>query len=146
MITFLPYPNFEKTAIVLDSKRLGKMRVESAQILRTLGIEGVLLSPPKPRDANKKQAWINHPAVRMWVGHEKCLQYYYDVISDEWKRRGYKHNMGFFHVLGKIIYPPWFRNERFHSSHRAALLYKNYEWYKQFDWKETPKIDYIWPK
>jgi hypothetical protein len=40
-------------------------------------------------------------------------------------------------------YPLWL-NETFCSSHRAALLAKNFEYYKQFNWTETPKIEYIW--
>jgi hypothetical protein len=34
--TFLPYPDFRRTAEVLDSPRLGKQRVETLQILRAL--------------------------------------------------------------------------------------------------------------
>jgi hypothetical protein len=48
--------------------------------------------------------------------------------------------------------PPWFGNERLHSSHRAALLYKNPEWYGRFGWKEKPavpdakgRLPYYWP-
>jgi hypothetical protein len=41
--------------------------------------------------------------------------------------------------------PVWWSNEDFYSSHRSALLYKNYGWYSQFGWKEEPKLDYIWP-
>lgn len=36
MQTFLPYENFNKTAQVLDRKRLGKQRVETLTIFRTL--------------------------------------------------------------------------------------------------------------
>lgn len=41
--------------------------------------------------------------------------------------------------------PVWFGNEAFHSSHRAALLYKNEDYYRQFNWEELPKYEYIWP-
>ena len=34
--TFLPYPDFVKSAKALDYKRLGKQRVEAWQILRAL--------------------------------------------------------------------------------------------------------------
>jgi hypothetical protein len=33
-----------------------------------------------------------------------------------------------------------------HRTHRAALLYKNPEHYNQFNWEETPVIDYFWPQ
>jgi hypothetical protein len=49
--------------------------------------------------------------------------------------------------------PNWFGDDKLHSSHRRALLYKNFDWYKQFDWKELPdvpnekgKLNYFWPK
>lgn len=143
----MPYPNFIETARCLDVRRLGKQRIEAAQILRTLGIEGVLLSPPQPKPLDKKQAWANHPAVRMWVGYEGCLKYYYNKVCQEWVRRGYQQNMGFFDIEPlEIIWPSWLGNEDFHSRHRASLLYKNYEWYSQFGWTETPKIDYLWPR
>jgi hypothetical protein len=34
--TFLPYPDFERTAEVLDDRRLGKQRVEVLQILNAI--------------------------------------------------------------------------------------------------------------
>ena len=36
MQTFLPYPDFAESAAVLDSKRLGKQRVEALQVLRAV--------------------------------------------------------------------------------------------------------------
>ena len=36
MQTFLPYSNFQKTAEVLDYRRLGKQRVEGMQIIKTI--------------------------------------------------------------------------------------------------------------
>jgi len=36
MQTFLPYPDFERSARVLDVKRLGEQRVECIQVLRGL--------------------------------------------------------------------------------------------------------------
>jgi hypothetical protein len=41
--------------------------------------------------------------------------------------------------------PPWLGIEEFHSSHRAALLAKDYDWYSQWGWVEKPVIDYWWP-
>lgn len=40
MQTFLPYPDFCGTALVLDRKRLGKQRVEALQVLRGLIVPG----------------------------------------------------------------------------------------------------------
>jgi hypothetical protein len=102
------------------------------------------LAPPKPK--NRPYSRINHPAIRMWRSYESALKLYYNIISSEWIRRGFKHNMGMFDIdESSLILPYWLGNENFHSRHRASLLYKNYDWYKQFGWTEEPKIDYVWP-
>ena len=36
MQTFLPYPDFAASAAALDTRRLGKQRVEALQVLRAL--------------------------------------------------------------------------------------------------------------
>jgi hypothetical protein len=60
--TFVPYADFAATARVLDTKRLGKQRVEVIQIVRALTVPGY--------------AWASHPAVLMWKGHEEALGRY----------------------------------------------------------------------
>ena len=50
MQTFLPYPNFKRTAKVLDYRRLGKQRVEGMQIINAI-------ENPNP------QGWKNHPLL-----------------------------------------------------------------------------------
>lgn len=144
MQTFLPYPNFFKTAKVLDMKRLGKQRCEVLQILQTL----------LNKDKNKKIGWKNHPAVKMWENYEIVLCIYGIAICKEWISRGHKDTCldKINKILSELVKknphsknPPWRRNKKFHSAHRAALLFKNFEHYKQFKWTETPKIDYIWP-
>lgn len=53
--------------------------------------------------------------------------------------------------IEKKLIPPWLGNKQFHSAHRAILLAKNYDWYKQFGWAEKPaekvngKWPYVWP-
>jgi hypothetical protein len=143
MQTFLPYSDFHQTAKCLDMKRLGKERVESWQILQAI--------------QNKDYGWQNHPCTNMWRNHPRLLCLYGLAICDEWISRKYKDTIRdrFFSQLmeydnvwldGKYQedMPKWLGNSRFHSSHRAALLYKNYEHYSQFGWKEEPKLDYIW--
>lgn len=147
MQTFLPYPDFHKSAQVLDRLRLGKQRVEAKQILLTLDR---LKNSPK----GVTIPWGSHPAVKMWAGYEVSLCLYGDAICDEWKNRGYKDTLQPFFVktamdfviAGKQpINPSWLGNEVFHSSHRAALLFKDVKHYSQFNWAESPKLDYIWP-
>lgn len=101
-----------------------------------------------------ERAWRNHPATRMWRGYEGALIVYLECCVAEWTRRG-GEDTRWAEVLklypDKVRarftapVPPWHRDERLHSSHRAALLYKNPDHYKQFNWTETPKQDYYWP-
>jgi hypothetical protein len=50
--------------------------------------------------------------------------------------------------------PMWFKNKKLRqaveSSHRLALLSKNYSWYSQLGWAEDDGVhhdtyDYVWP-
>ena len=43
-----------------------------------------------------------------------------------------------------VHFPHWLGNEKFHSSHRANLLRKDYEYYSQFGWDENPESPYVW--
>jgi hypothetical protein len=140
MQTFLPLPSYYKTAKVLDYRRLGKQRIECKQILNAL--------------MGRSKGWVNHPATRMWRGYEINLIAYAVAICDEWIRRGYKDNQlkwflqewNMTKERGVIFDPPWMGDERFHASHRAALLHKAPEHYEQFGWTEEPKLDYYWPR
>ena len=140
MQTFLPYSNFHQSAKALDYRRLGKQRIETKQILNAL--------------MGKSKGWVNHPATQMWRGYETALAIYGGIICQEWIKRGYKDQQmqwfkqAFFELDGGAVveYPSWLHDERFHASHRAALLAKDFEWYSQFEWTEEPKICYYWPK
>jgi hypothetical protein len=140
MQTFLPYDDFARSARVLDYRRLGKQRVETYQLLKAL------------LDPNPK-GWVNHPAAKMWRGHELRLVTYGVAICDEWLRRGYRDG-----CRDKILsyadrapftrdtwYPDWLGNEQFHASHRSNLLRKSPEFYSQYGWTESPDLEYIWP-
>ena len=129
MQTFLPYKNFSKTAKILDYRRLGKQRVEAKQILNVL---------------DKGGAWENHPAVLMWSGFEDCLRIYFNIISSEWEKRGYKHNMGYFKNVN-YKWPDWIGNDDFHCSHRSNLLRKNPEHYRKYWPVLRDDLEYIWP-
>jgi len=136
MITFLPSPNFLETALWLDNKRLGCQRKEAKQILDIL-------------QGNKVSRWARHPAVQMWVGYEEALAYYGETLCLVWKDRGFVDNLrNYFSFNTRVQWklPPWMSVTPIHSSHRAALLFKDPKWYGQFGWSEKPKIDYFWPK
>ena len=133
MQTFLPYKDFDRTFSVLDYKRLGKQRVEAKQIIDIL--EGKA----------KSNAWKNHPAVRMWKGYVSALKLYYNRCIWEWVKRGYKNNMPILDIIGRIEFPYWLGDEKFHRSHRSNLLRKDKEYYSKY-FKERDDLEYIWPK
>jgi len=132
--TFLPYPSFARTAKCLDSKRLGKQRVEALQIhnivsgKRTIG------------------GWVNHPAVKMWFGYSDALALYHNAMIAEWKSRGFQNNMSFIPIHNsKVTFPHWLGNYYFHSSHRSNLMRKFPEHYGLYLWSEDASSPYLWP-
>lgn len=171
MQTFLPFADFSKSAACLDDKRLGKQRVECLQILKALQpparcepckgtgtlsfgwIRGVAQSmaqcPRCKAEGYIPRAWSNHPATRMWRGYENALICYGQTMCDEWIARGNedtcRDKLARYMIRESTKSPPWMHDERLHSSHRAALLYKLPAHYSQFGWTETPKQDYYWP-
>lgn len=130
MQTFLPVADFRASAEMLDYRRLGKQRVECVQLLKAI--------------FGETQAWSHHPAAHMWQHHPTALMRYHDLCVDEWVRRGYRNTMPKFGVRAYEM-PPWFGDDAFHSSHRAALLHKDPEFYRRYDWKEEPGLNYLWP-
>jgi hypothetical protein len=137
MQTFLPYADFEKTAKVLDYRRLGKQRVESYQLMRAL------------LNLTDSKAWRNHPAARMWRGHEGALALYSYTICQEWISRGYKDSLQpfFKEQIEKLSYSPprWLGDEAVHASHRSNLLRKDHEFYSKNGWVESDDLPYVWP-
>jgi hypothetical protein len=136
MQTFVPSTDFTECAEVLDRQRLGKQRVECLQILRAL--HGLT------------RGWRNHPATRMWAGHENALCEYAFSMCDEWVRRGYvdgcREKIAALRVPGEdCIMPPWWGGP-IHTSHRSSLLKRLPDWYGQFNWTEQPSSDPLfWP-
>ena len=139
MQTFLPYNNFAETAQCLDSKRLGKQRLEARQILEIL----LGISSPK-----LTKMYRNHPAVKMWKGYEGALADYGYVICQEWRiARRYKDEQIYFFMSIEIptVYPDWLGNERFHNSHKSNLLRKDPIFYGKYGWNVPLDLDYYWP-
>ena len=139
MQTFLPLPDYYESMKCLDPKRLGN------QVYR----EGLTLL---------RGGWSKHPAYKMWRGHEYHLGLYLlagmkalnerDKFYPESQAK-IEAEMAKFSDTGA---PPWFGDERLHSSHRAALLKKDFQWYSKFGWSEQPdpltaegKFNYWWP-
>ncbi len=131
MQTFLPLPDMHESVRVLDDRRLGKQRVEALQILNTL--------------AGRSQGWRNHPAVKMWRGHEHALRTYHNLCIAEWIHRGFRNNMQLMEELAGSPLPDWFGIPEFHASHRSNLLRKDPGHYGWFGWSEPADLPYYWP-
>lgn len=135
MQTFMPYDDFRRSLACLDTKRLGKQRVEAYQILCAL--------------FDTTYGWQHHPAVNMWRGFELALGCYYNLCIYEWKRRGFSNSMSY--VLDSYIsyrdeaLPSWFGSRSFHYSHRSNLVRKDPKHYRQFFPRVTDTLPYVWP-
>lgn len=134
---------------MLDNKRLFKQAVECKQILLALGIS---VGANKPTGS---KAWQNHPAVRMWRGHELALAIYSVHIAREVRTRlRYKDKFleEFLDVARALRkpgeparYPHWMRDWSIMTSHRSNLLRKHKDWYSRFNWLVKPDLPYVWP-
>jgi hypothetical protein len=146
--TFLPYPDFARSASVLDDRRLGKQRVEVLQIIRALTIPGY--------------GWRAHPAALMWKGHEEALVAYGATICAEWRRRGFadtceakiladagtagiRSARSQEELAAGGLLPPWLGDEDLHRSHRSALLRKDPDRYRPLFGDEPADLSYVWP-
>lgn len=129
--TFLPFPDFKQSAEALDSKRLGKQRVEALQLLRAI--------------RGETKGWRNHPAAKMWRGYEPALSLYMNACIEEWKRRGYKNTMLLADVTEDVQMPPWFGNSDFHTSHQSNLIRKDSAFYGPKFPGVVATLPYVWP-
>jgi hypothetical protein len=147
--TFLPYADFERSARTLDSKRLGKQRVEVIQIVRALTVPGY--------------AWKTHPAVLMWQGYEEALGRYGLVMCDVWVERGFGDTcaatiaadlaaFGISPIRLELalreadLMPPWVVDgDPVLESHRSALVRKDPELYGPMFPQADPEVPYVWP-
>jgi len=133
MQTFLPLPNFLESMRCLDKSRLGN------QIWR----EGYTLI---------RGGWKNHPASKMWRGHEYQLGLYLLAGCQILEERGKSYPAVIDRIKSEMAkftdtgLPSWFGDDKFHASHRSNLLRKDPVWYGQFGWNEPPDLPYIWPK
>jgi Pyrimidine dimer DNA glycosylase len=141
--TFLPYQSFIRSARTLDNKRLGKQRVEAYQILRILLGE------------SRSKGWANHPAVRMWRGHEGALHQYLLTMMVEWEQRGFRNillpvKVEFLStqhaaVLGTTLdSPKWTRSRKFHRAHQSNLIRKDPAFYQPKFPGVPADLPYVW--
>lgn len=145
----------------LDMKRLGKQRVEAAQIISILEYYDEHGELPD-------NGWANHKVTKMWMGHTKALKMYFNYTVKYWIERGYKNTYEFYEDVDcEIIkcrfdgrtavfekeatsetFPLWFSFPPIHYAYRAALYMKDPEFYADFVSKKVrPYIGrgYLWP-
>jgi hypothetical protein len=149
--TFLPFPDFARSVAVLDSRRLGKQRAETIQVLRSITVPDY--------------GWRHHPAAKMWWGYAEALVRYGIEVSGEWVRRGNAdtcaetlrtelaartgrdtvRTQAELAVAGEL--PPWLGDDAFHRSHRSALIRKDPGFYSPVFEDVSPDNDdpYVWP-
>ncbi|MET9927401.1 MULTISPECIES: MSMEG_6728 family protein [unclassified Streptomyces] len=149
MQTFLPYPDFVASAASLDSRRLGKQRVEALQVLRGLTVPGY--------------GWRHHPAVRMWTGYQEALVRYGLEVCRVWTATGRADTCAASLVAGLSPsgtdlgvrsqaelaaaheLPPWLGDPSFHRSHRSALRSKDPAIYAPLFPDDPDGLPYVWP-
>ncbi|SDR69191.1 hypothetical protein SAMN04488543_0063 [Friedmanniella luteola] len=148
MQTFVPFVDFVESARALDTKRLGKQRVEVIQIVRALTVPGY--------------AWKSHPAVLMWQGYEEALGRYGLAMCEVWLERGFGDTcaatiaadlatFGVPHIRSEAelreagLLPPWLFDDAVRESHRSALVRKEPAFYRASFPDVRPDLEYVWP-
>jgi hypothetical protein len=149
--TFLPYPDFERSVRVLDTKRLGKQRVETLQIIQVLlamrwdpALDRPVEHPPR--------GWRTHPAVLMWQSHELALLEYQRLTCAAWTERGFGDTCAVktaglvaARELGRQSPPPWLGDEALHRSHQSNLIRKAPDLYGPLFPGVPDDLPYYWP-
>ena len=149
MQTFLPVADFDESARLLDSPRLGKQRVETLQVLRALELPDY--------------GWVSHPVVRMWRGRTSALVAYGLASVRVWRERGFADSTQTLiaefapDVAGAPqdelaragLLPSWVGDEALHLSHRSNLLAKEPDFYRPLFQPifgvEPDDLPYVWP-
>lgn len=139
MQTFMPEPSFKDSLAVLDTRRLGKQRLEVKQILRSL--------------RGETSGWRNHPAVRMWEGHEGSLAQYGYMACHIWRQRGFDDILMpyFLDVIvdyddpARHAVPAWLGDPPVHLSHQSNLVRKDPQHYRRFYPDVRDDMPYFWP-
>ncbi len=150
MQTFLPVADFDESARLLDSPRLGKQRVETLQVLRALELPDY--------------GWVSHPVVRMWRGRTGALVVYGRAMVREWRARGFADSTDTLiaefapelasssqaELAAAGLLPSWVGDEELHRSHRSNLVAKDAGFYRPAFAERFPgepdDLPYKWPE
>lgn len=127
MQTFLPYEDFQKSAKVLDSKRLNKQIVEGVQIINAI----------LKKRAGIKSGWQHHPCTLMWENHVEALVEYVEVCGIEWEYRKGRvlfSDFKFKTVESALVVSPGFYTDELSQ----APLHKSLEYLTTLEFRTPP--------
>jgi hypothetical protein len=152
--TFLPYPDFDRCAAVLDDRRLGKQRVETLQVMQVI-LRLRWNNPAGVIETFVPKGWRSHPCVLMWQEHGCALGQYQGAICDEWISRGFNDTClaktrGLLEAADAIqpvsrTPPPWLGDATLHLSHQSNLIRKDPDVYATVFPGVPPDLPYVWP-
>nr|WP_281174695.1 MSMEG_6728 family protein [Cryptosporangium arvum] len=141
----MPVADFDRSAALLDSARLGKQRVETLQVLRALELPDY--------------GWATHPVVTMWRGRTAGLVVYGLAMVRGWRSRGFADSTAApiaefapdaagltpGEAAAAGLLPSWVGDEAVHRSHRSNLRAKDPAFYGPL-FPDTPDdLPYVWP-
>ena len=154
MQTFLPYADFAESVAALDSKRLGKQRVETLQVMQVL-LKYRWDNSVGAIEAFEPKGWRTHPVVLMWRGYEAALGQYQEATCLEWSRRGFNDTCLWktnglltradLPALDAVVAPPWLGWDDLHRSHQSNLVRKDPEFYGPVFPGVPDDLPYVWP-
>lgn len=147
MQTFLPYPDFHQSAMILDRRRLCKQRVEAMQLINAINaIKKNDLYIIDKNGRRRKRGWLSHPATLIWFNYKEALKLYHNVMIKEWISQGYVNNMKLYKIdQKKLVLPHWLGDKKFHDSHKSNLLRKDKSFYSENNWDVPDNLEYFWP-
>lgn len=138
MQTFVTDPDPIVIAKQLDWRRLNKQITECLQIIHS--------------NLDAHYGWSNHPAVKMWNGHEFALAVYTKYMIREWWSRGYNsHQKSDIQIDWYLInlpdtgWPEWWGDYEMIRTHQSNLLRKDPEYYKTLFPNVNNNLPYFWP-
>lgn len=135
--TWVAEPSPERMASVLDDKRLNAQR----------GNEGVVIARAlMALRRGESRGYQRHPAVLMWVGHEKAFMEYELAMCREWRGRGFwdgclpEYVAYWQEIPGATRWPEWYDAHPIHASHRQALVCRRPDFYSHL-WPDVPVLE-----
>ena len=141
MQTYLPSPDYHESASILDTKTLGKQRIDTLDIMRVL-ITG--------------EGFKDSPAILIWQGYEASLLDYQYAVCFEWHIMRAYEDTCLKETIDLFYKSPWLREDKstpwwlgldeLHLSHQSNLLKTNPEYYEDmFPKGLRDDLPYYWP-